>query len=85
METRMDCGLFKIENVENRFKSVEVMGIGNVMALAISMMTESEFWDKFQKKHNPQFYEKLKKKKTTKKKASRSKSTKRHPVFKVSD
>ena len=38
------------------------MGIGNVMALAISMMTEGDFWDKFQKKHNPQFYEKLKKK-----------------------
>ena len=37
----MDCGLFKIENVENRFKSVELMGIGNVMAMAISMMTES--------------------------------------------
>ena len=61
------------------------MGIGNVMALAISMMTEEDFWDKFQKKHNPQFYEKLKKKKTTKKKTSRSKSTKRHPIFKVQD
>jgi len=59
--------------------------IGNVMALAISMMTEEDFWDKFQKKHNPQFYEKLKKKKTTKKKTSRSKSTKRHPIFKVQD
>ena len=66
------------------------MGIGNVMALAISMMTESEFWDKFQKKHNPQFYDRLKKsktqeKKTEKKKTSRSKSTKRHPIFKVQD
>tara|TARA_R100000231_G_scaffold30727_1_gene27077 strand:+ start:321 stop:581 length:261 start_codon:yes stop_codon:yes gene_type:complete len=86
----MDCGLFKIENVENRFKSVELMGIGNVMAMAISMMTESEFWDKFNRKHNPQFYDKLKKsktktKKTTKKKTSRSKSTKRYPIFKVSD
>ena len=38
------------------------MGIGNVMALAISMMTEEDFWDKFNRKHNPQFYEKLKKK-----------------------
>ena len=86
----MDCGLFKIENVENRFKSVELMGIGNVMAMAISMMTESEFWDKFNRKHNPQFYDKLKKsktqtKKTTKKKTSRSKSTERHPIFKVQD
>ena len=55
------------------------------MALAISMMTEGDFWDKFQKKHNPQFYEKLKKKKTQKKKTSSAKSTKRHPVFKVED
>ena len=61
------------------------MGIGNVMAMAISMMTEGDFWDKFQKKHIPQFYEKLKKKKTEKKKTSRAKSTKRHPVFKVQD
>ena len=57
--------------------------IGNVMAMAISMMTEEDFWDKFQKKHNPQFYEKLKKTKTEKKKTSRAKSTKRHPIFKV--
>ena len=61
------------------------MGIGIVMAMAISMMTEGDFWDKFQKKHNPQFYEKLKKKKTEKKKTSSAKSTKRHPVFKVQD
>ena len=61
------------------------MGIGNVMAMAISMMTEGDFWDKFQKMHNPQFYEKLKKKKTEKKKTSSAKSTKRHPVFKVQD
>jgi len=62
--------------------------IGNAITLAISMMTEGEFWDKFQKKHNPQFYDRLKKsktqeKKTEKKKTSRSKSTKRHPIFKV--
>ena len=59
--------------------------IGNVMALAISMMTEGDFWGKFQKKHNPQFYEKLKKKKTKKKKTSSAKSAKRHPIFKVPD
>ena len=64
--------------------------IGNVMAMAISMMTEGDFWDKFQKKHNPQFYDRLKKsktqeKKTEKKKTSSAKSTKRHPVFKVQD
>ena len=38
------------------------------MALAISMMTEGDFWDKFQKKHNPQFYEKLKKRKPRRRK-----------------
>ena len=59
------------------------MGIGNVMALAISMMTEEDFWDKFHRKHNPQFYEKLKKKKTQKKKTSRAYTTKRHSIFKV--
>ena len=59
--------------------------IGNAMTLAISMMTEGDFWDKFNRKHNPQFYEKLKKKKTQKKKTSRANTAKRHPVFKVSD
>ena len=59
--------------------------IGNAVTLAISMMTEKDFWDKFQKKHNPQFYEKLKKKKTQKNKTSRANTAKRHPVFKVSD
>ena len=49
---------------------------------------EEEFWDKFNRKHNPQFYDKLKKsktkeKKTEKKKTSRANTTKRHPVFKV--
>ena len=29
--------------------------------MVISMMTEEEFWDKFQKRHNAKFYEKLKK------------------------
>ena len=52
---------------------------------AISGMTEREFWDRFNHKHNPQFYEKLKKKKTEKKKTSRTNTVKRHPVFKVSD
>ena len=59
--------------------------IGNAMTLAISMMTEHDFWDKFNKKHNPHFYEKLKKKKTQTEKASRPTSTKRNPIFKVSD
>ena len=46
-------------------------------------MTEEEFWDKFNLKHNPKFYEKLKKTKTQKKKTSRTKPTERHPIFKV--
>jgi len=61
------------------------MTIGSTVSTVISMMTEGDFWDKFNRKHNPQFYEKLKKKKTTKKKASRANTAKRHPVFKVSD
>jgi hypothetical protein len=56
-----------------------------VQDTATSVMTEGEFWDKFHKKHNPQFYEKLKKKKTQTEKASRPTSTKRNPIFKVSD
>ena len=61
------------------------MSIGNAMSLVIDMMTEEDFWDKFNRKHNPKFYEKLKKKKTKKKKASHTYSTKRYPIFKVSD
>ena len=52
----------------------------------ISIMTEQEFWDKFNKKHNPGYYYDKKKAETTyKKKTSRPKSTKQYPVFKVQD
>ena len=61
------------------------MSIGNAIATVITMMTEEEFWDKFNQRHNPQFYEKLKKTKTQKKKASSANTVKRHPVFKVPD
>ena len=66
------------------------MDIGNAIAGVISMMTEEDFWDKFNRKHNPHFYDKLKKsktkeKKTEKKKTSRANTTERHPVFKVPD
>ena len=57
--------------------------IGQAFTLAIEMMTEKDFWDKFNKKHNPRYYHG--KKKTEKKKTSRPKSTKRHPIFKVQD
>ena len=60
------------------------MGIGNIMALAITMMTEEDFWDKFNRKHNPQFYEKLKKKKTKEKIKAKNKEQKNYPSkFKV--
>ena len=62
--------------------------IGQVFSLVIDMMTEKDFWDKFNKKHNPRYYyatKKTKEKKTSKKKTSRSKSTERYPVFKVQD
>ncbi len=62
------------------------MTIGQAFTLAIEMMTEKDFWDKFNRKHNPQFYEKLKKKKTeNKKKICKSRTAKGYPVFKVSD
>ena len=62
------------------------MSIGNVMALAISMMTEKAFWDMFQKKHNPRYHnakKKTQKKKTKNKKTGRSKSTKLYSIFKI--
>ena len=49
-------------------------------------MTEKEFWDMFNKKHNPRYYYDKKKAETThKKKTGRPQSTKQNPVFKVSD
>ena len=64
------------------------MTIGNAISTVISMMTESDFWDKFNRKHNSDYYYAKKKpqeEKTENKKTSSSKSTKRHPVFKVSN
>ena len=62
------------------------MGIGNVMALAIEMMTEKDFWDMFHKKHNPRYYnakKKTQKKKTKiKKKSRRTNSAKRYTFSK---
>ena len=55
------------------------MALGSIMTLAISMMTEKDFWDMFHKKHNPRYHnakKKTKEKKTENKKASRSKPTK---------
>ena len=53
----------------------------------ISMMTEKDFWDKFHKKHNPEYYAKKKtkeKKAPEEKKSYRDSTSKRYPVFKVS-
>ena len=41
--------------------------IGEAFIMAIEMMTEKDFWDKFNKKHNPSYYyasKKTKEKKT---------------------
>jgi hypothetical protein len=43
----------------------------------------SDWMNEFNRVHNPDYY--YGKKKTKKKKTSRPKSTKRHPVFKVED
>ena len=52
-------------------------------------MTEENFFDMFNRVHNPDYYygrKKIKEKKTEKKKTDRKAHTaKRHPVFKVQD
>jgi len=42
-------------------------------------MTEKDFWDTFQKKHNPRYYNATKNKKKIKLKSKRQR---RHPLFK---
>ena len=49
------------------------------MTLVISMMTETEFWDKFQKKHNTKYYNATKNKKKIKLKLKRQR---RYSLFK---
>ena len=46
-------------------------------------MTEKDFWDKFNRKHNPEYYAK-KKAKEKKKKNYRNTERERDPIFKVS-
>jgi len=62
------------------------MVLGNAIAGIISMMTESDFWDMFHKKHNSRYYyakKKTKEEKTKgKKKSRRAKSTKRYSFSK---
>ena len=59
------------------------MVIGNAIAGAISIMTEGEFWDKFNRKHNPQFYENLKTKNKEKVEAKNKKQKNYPSIFKV--
>ena len=47
--------------------------IGNAAAGIINMMTEAEFWDKFNRKHNPKYYYATKNKKKTKEEKTESK------------
>ena len=55
----------------------------NAVPPVISIMTEGEFWDKFNRKHNPQFYENLKKKTKTKIKEKNKKQKNYSSEFKV--
>ena len=57
----------------------EQISIENVMTPVISMMTESDFWDMFNKKHNSKYYYATKNKKKIKPKPKRQR---RHPLFK---
>jgi predicted metal-dependent hydrolase len=57
-----------------------------IFDMVISMMTEEEFWDKFNKKHNPRYYyakKKTKEEKTkNKKKGCDDYSARRHSLYK---
>ena len=75
MENRNYQRLFKIENVEEMWKKKMMWD------MVISMMTEKEFWDKFNLKHNPVYY--YAKKKTEKKIKEKGKEQKNYtPQFK---
>ena len=54
--------------------------IGNALTLAISMMTEEDFWDKFHKKHNSKYY--AKKNKNKKKNNFKPKRERWYSIFK---
>ena len=68
MESRNYQRLFKIENVEEMWKKQMMLD------MVISMMTEKEFWDKFNSKHNPGYY--YVKKKNQKEKQTKNKKQK---------
>ena len=73
--------LFKIEFVEEMWKK-KIM-----WDMIISMMTEKEFWDKFNAKHNPgYFYAKKKTEEKNKKKNKKQKDNSfKFKIFRKSD
>ena len=76
MESRNYQRLFKIENVEEMWKKQMMLD------MVISMMTEKEFWDKFNSKHNPGYY--YAKKKTEKKNKKKDQKQKNYSFkFKI--
>ena len=68
MENRNYQRLFKIENVEEMWKKKMMWD------MVISMMTEKEFWDKFNSKHNSRYH--YAKKKTEEKNKKKDKKQK---------
>ena len=54
-----------------------------IVEIMVIRMTEWEFWDKFNQKHNPQFYEKLKKEIKEKIKKKNQEQEDNPPRFKI--
>ena len=73
VESRSSQHFFNIENVEEMWKKQSMLGT------VISMMTEKEFWDTFNKRHNTKYYDATKNKKKTKLKSKRQR---RNPLCK---
>ena len=59
------------------------MNIGNAISTVISMMTESDFWDKFNRKHNSDYYYAKKKTKQKKIEKKSKKQKDNPPKFKI--
>ena len=79
------CPVIKIVGVQGFFISKS----HKKNVLLIKVTTEENFFDMFNRIHNPDYYygrQKTEKKKTEKKKTTRrTYTTKRHPIFKVQD
>jgi|TARA_R110002167_G_scaffold303440_1_gene507698 hypothetical protein len=81
VESRSSQHFFNIENVEEMWKKQSMLGT------VISMMTEKEFWDTFNKKHNPEYYyAKNKEKEKEQKKNKKQKNyTFKYKIFRKQD